>query len=216
MAAIEQLADAVSDALAVQPGAGGGAQTPQDSLSRTNSDSDSGTGSALNTGGTTSPHTRTTVTTTTTSGAGDGSRGGTATTIQYSNVSSVEITGDAEKDGTVHLRPVPARKDRKVKVKRVVQFVPRISHFDRFHPTSQGDTFRGFYVLFWMLMGLTLIRTLYHSYLQSGEVVGMRFAKLITGDAIVLALSDAVLVGSTIICVPFIKVRVLPEPSPFS
>lgn len=149
--------------------------------------------------------TRTTITTTS-NAAGDLAQG-QATTIQYSNVSNVELDTHVEKDGTIHLKPVQARKDRKVKIKKVIQFVPRISHFDRDHPDSRGDTFRGFYVLFWMLMGLALIRTFYHSYLNTGEVVGTRFAKLITGDAIVLALSDGVLVGITILCVPFIKVR---------
>lgn len=152
----------------------------------------------------TGPLTRTTITTT--SMAAGASATGQSTTIQYSNVSDVELDSHVEKDGTIHLKPVKARKDRKVKIKKVIQFVPRISHFDRDHPDSKGDTFRGFYVLFWMLMGLALIRTFYHSYLATGEVVGMRFAKLITGDAIVLGISDGVLVGITILCVPFIKV----------
>jgi len=94
-----------------------------------------------------------------------------------------------------------------VKVKKVISFTPRISHFDRFHPTSRGDTFRGFYVLFWLLMGLAMTRVLFNSYLQNGEVLGMRFAKLISEDGIALALSDGVLVGSTILAVPFVKVR---------
>jgi sterol O-acyltransferase len=127
-----------------------------------------------------------------------------STTIQYSG--AARIASDVDKDGVLTLRPISNRKDRKVKVKKVIQFTPRMSHFDRDHPTSQGDTFRGFYVLFWMLMALTMIRILYHSYLQSGEMVGTRFAKLISADAVALAISDAFLVGSTIICVPYVKV----------
>jgi hypothetical protein len=149
--------------------------------------------------------TRTTITTSTTGGPDDDGTGRqTATTVQYTGVASV--SSDVGKDGTLHIHPVPSRKDRKVKVKKVISFVPRTSRFDRFHPSSQGDPFRGFYVLFWLLMGLTMTRVLYHGYLRSGEVVGMRFAKLITGDAIVLGLSDALLVGSTFICVPFMQV----------
>ena len=177
--------------------------TPDLSTDAETTDSENATPEGGRSRASTGTLTRTTITTTSTS-AGDSEA--KATTIQYSNVTGVELSEHVEKDGTIHLKPVQARKDRKVKIKKVIQFVPRISHFDRDHPDSKGDTFRGFYVLFWMLMGLALIRTFYHSYLNTGEVVGLRFAKLITGDAIVLALSDAVLVGSTILCVPFIKV----------
>ena len=180
--------------------------TPDLSTDADTTDSDAADGGGRSRSST-GPMTRTTITTTTSAAYGNSE----ATTIQYSNVSSVELSKKVEKDGTIHLKPVQARKDRKVKIKKVIQFVPRISHFDRDHPDSKGDTFRGFYVLFWMLMGLALIRTFYHSYLNTGEVVGTRFAKLITGDAIVLAISDGVLVGSTIICVPFMKVRLSPH-----
>lgn len=148
--------------------------------------------------------TRTTITTSTTSGTDDGTGRQIATTVQYSGAAAV--SSDVSKDGTLHIHPIPSRKDRKVKVKKVISFVPRTSHFDRFHPTSQGDPFRGFYVLFWLMMGLTMSRVLYHGYLRSGEVVGMRFAKLISEDAIVLGISDGILVGSTFLSVPFMKV----------
>jgi sterol O-acyltransferase len=149
--------------------------------------------------------TRTTITTSTTSGTADGTGRQMATTVQYTGAAAV--SSDVGKDGTLHIHPIPSRKDRKVKVKKVISFIPRTSHFDRFHPTSQGDPFRGFYVLFWLMMGLTMSRVLYHGYLRSGEFVGMRFAKLISEDAIVLGISDGILVGSTILSVPFMKVR---------
>lgn len=149
--------------------------------------------------------TRTTITTSTTSGTDDGTGRQMATTVQYTGAAAV--SSDVGKDGTLHIHPIPSRKDRKVKVKKVISFVPRTSHFDRFHPTSQGDPFRGFYVLFWLMMGLTMSRVLYHGYLRSGEVVGMRFAKLISEDAIVLGISDATLVGVTFLSVPFMQVR---------
>lgn len=147
--------------------------------------------------------TRTTITTSTTSGTDDGSGRQMATTVQYTGAAAV--SSDVGKDGTLHIHPIPSRKDRKVKVKKVISFIPRTSHFDRFHPTSQGDPFRGFYVLFWLMMGLTMSRVLYHGYLRSGDVVGMRFAKLISEDAIVLGISDGILVGSTILSVPFMQ-----------
>ena len=148
--------------------------------------------------------TRTTITTSTTSGTNDGSQRQMATTVQYTGAAAV--SSDVGKDGTLHIHPIPSRKDRKVKVKKVISFIPRTSRFDRFHPSSQGDPFRGFYVLFWLMMGLTMSRVLYHGYLHSGEVVGMRFAKLISEDAIVLGISDGILVGTTILSVPFMKV----------
>ena len=174
--------------------------TPE-SMTDNDIDNDSDTTKSVNT----SPRTRTTITTRTTLTSGSIDQAHESlTTIQYSGASSLtHAVGD---DGVLTLRPVPSRKGRKVKVKKVISFTPRLSHFDRFHPTSQGDMFRGFYVLFWLLMGLTITRVLYHSWLQSGEVVGMRFAKLISEDAIALAISDAILVGSTIICVPYIQV----------
>ncbi|CAD6584663.1 MAG: hypothetical protein CYPHOPRED_002779 [Cyphobasidiales sp. Tagirdzhanova-0007] len=174
--------------------------TPE-SLTDNENENDSDFTQSLNT----SPRTKTTITNTTTrssSGNIDHAQG-SSTTIQYSGASSV--TQAVGEDGVLILRPVASRADRKVKVKKVISFTPRLSHFDRLSPTSQGDMFRGFYVLFWLLMGLTILRVLYHSWLQSGDVVGMRFAKLISEDAIALGISDALLVGSTVICVPYIQ-----------
>lgn len=151
-----------------------------------------------------SPKTSMTITTTTTTSDGE-TETGTGTSVQYSGVKGLSVSQGVGKDGKLLITPLPSRKDRKVKVKKVISFTPRISHFDRYHPTSQGDTFRGFYVLFWLMMGLTMTRVLYHSYLNTGEMVGLRFARLISADAIALALSDAVLVGSTVLCVPFVK-----------
>lgn len=179
------------------------AETPDSLLSSSADDtaSDLSDDSASNSPEAHKKRTTTTITSTT---AGGPNGVPMATTVQYSNTAA--ITSDVSKDGTLHLHPVPSRKDRKVKVKKVISFVPRVSHFDRFHPTSQGDPFRGFYVLFWLLMGLTMTRVMYYGYLNSGQVVGMRFAKLISEDAIVLGISDAVLVGSTFLCVPFMQV----------
>lgn len=53
------------------------------------------------------------------------------------------------------------------------------------------------------------VRTFEKSYEDSGFVIGTRFATLFSEDAKVLALSDLVLVSSTLLCVPFMKVRQL-------
>lgn len=51
------------------------------------------------------------------------------------------------------------------------------------------------------------LRTLLRTYEESGLLIGMEFGRFIGEDALALAVSDAVLVGSTVICVPFVKVR---------
>lgn len=45
-------------------------------------------------------------------------------------------------------------------------------------------------------------------YGEQGVFWGMTFARLITEDAKALALSDAVMIASTFLCVPYVKVRV--------
>lgn len=129
---------------------------------------------------------------------------GLSTTVTYTGTSNV--TADVGEDGVLHIRPIPTRKGRKIKVKKVVNFVPRISTFDRFHTAEQTQSFWGFYVLFWLMMSLVLLRMFYHSYLNSGVIVGLRFAKLISADGVTLALSDAALVGTTVLAVPFVQV----------
>lgn len=83
-------------------------------------------------------------------------------------------------------------------------FVPRQSQLE----SSGGDTFRGFYVLFWITVAILMIRTYVSSFDQTGYPLSLSFAALFSKDALSLALSDAILVGSTVICVPFVKLLV--------
>ena len=112
-------------------------------------------------------------------------------------------------DGAITLQPLAqaGHKARTRVKRRAVDFKPRSSVFDRDSEVGRADHFRGFYTLFWLLLGLTTVRTLEKSYRNSGYIVGTRFATLFSQDAKVLALSDAVLVGTSVLCVPFIKVR---------
>lgn len=50
-----------------------------------------------------------------------------------------------------------------------------------------------------------MLRTYVVSFDQTGYPLSLSFAALFSKDALGLALSDAVLVGSTGICVPFVK-----------
>lgn len=69
------------------------------------------------------------------------------------------------------------------------------------------DPFRGFYTLFWIMLFVGAVRTCFTTYDVTGSILGLEFGKLISEDALALALSDAVLVLSTAVCVPFVKVR---------
>ncbi len=109
-------------------------------------------------------------------------------------------------DGDLHVRPLPASAQKDRKVRALVTFRPRQSRFDRDNADSGKDTFRGFYTLFWIGMGLTMLNTFYSSYKSTGHFLSLTFATLFSKDAEILALSDAVLVGSLFICVPFAQV----------
>ncbi|KAG9018340.1 hypothetical protein FRB93_000043 [Tulasnella sp. JGI-2019a] len=102
--------------------------------------------------------------------------------------------------GVLHIQPYrPSRGASQLLAK--LTFVPRSSHFE-----SHGqDAFRGFYVLFWIAIGLLMLRTYVVSFDQTGYPLSLTFATLFSKDALGLALSDAVLVGSTAISVPFVK-----------
>ena len=54
-------------------------------------------------------------------------------------------------------------------------------------------------------MAILTFRTFATSYRETGFFIGLRFGRLFSQDIWVLALSDAVLVGTTVLCVPFIK-----------
>jgi hypothetical protein len=101
-------------------------------------------------------------------------------------------------DGTIHVQPY--RQANSKQLRAVISFTPRSSAFE----ASGSDPFRGFYSLFWISMFLLLLRTYVNNFVQNGYPLSMVFATLFTRDATTLALSDAVLVGSTFICVPFI------------
>lgn len=133
----------------------------------------------------------------------------------FTHVGAAQVDAEySSSTGQITLRPVPAkggdpRRIRLVRSRRT-HFEPRISHFDRHNKTSAEDTFRGFFSLFWIVIAVGGTRTIYNRVAETGGLLGgWQFAALISEDAWALALSDAVLVGSTILCVPFAKVRSL-------
>lgn len=113
---------------------------------------------------------------------------------------------------SITLRPIPARGSDPKKIKvlrsRRTHFAPRTSHFDRHNLTSASDPFRGLYTLFWIVIFVGALKTVYHRFSEQGGWGGeWRFAALISRDGWVLAVSDAVLVSASLLCVPFAKVR---------
>ncbi|KAG9084492.1 hypothetical protein FRC07_013624, partial [Ceratobasidium sp. 392] len=102
-------------------------------------------------------------------------------------------------DGVIHVQPY--RQANSKQLRAVISFTPRSSAFE----ASGSDPFRGFYSLFWISMFLLLLRTYVNNFFQNGYPLSMVFATLFTRDALTLAISDGVLVGSTFICVPFVK-----------
>ncbi|TFK48536.1 MBOAT-domain-containing protein [Heliocybe sulcata] len=114
--------------------------------------------------------------------------------------------GFKTKDGTFYVsKPFTTQSPRR-KRKAVITFVPRKSTFDTTNESSTANEFRGFFSLFWISIFIFTVRTYVRSIETHGAPLNLRFASMFSQDAITLALSDAVLVLSTGICVPFAKV----------
>lgn len=61
------------------------------------------------------------------------------------------------------------------------------------------------YTLFWIGLFLVGLKTVIKSFQETGYPLSGNFYRLISGDGLVLAMSDAVLVGASYLCVPFVK-----------
>nr|XP_018259362.1 sterol O-acyltransferase [Kwoniella dejecticola CBS 10117]OBR81520.1 sterol O-acyltransferase [Kwoniella dejecticola CBS 10117] len=105
--------------------------------------------------------------------------------------------------GIIHVRPY--RSSSNAQLKAVLSFTPRVSSLDRTNERSQNDQFRGFFVLFWFGLALLFLRTSMQSWEENRTPLSWTFGRLITGDALVLAISDLVMVLAMFFCVPFVK-----------
>ncbi|GAA5833305.1 hypothetical protein JCM5353_008529 [Sporobolomyces roseus] len=132
----------------------------------------------------------------------------TSETITHVGASTVTSFPDRQ-TGSLVLQPIPAkgRDPKKIKIKRSrrTHFTPRTSHFDRDNISSSQDVFRGFWTLFWIVLATAATRTVMRKFEESGGLYRWSFAELISEDGLNLAMSDAVMVGSTLLCVPFVK-----------
>ncbi|EGN96816.1 hypothetical protein SERLA73DRAFT_58578 [Serpula lacrymans var. lacrymans S7.3] len=105
-------------------------------------------------------------------------------------------------EGTLYVSK-PFRSKSSKKLRAMITFAPRKSAFDTTNEFSGANEFRGFFTLFWISIFLFTIQTYISSFEANGYALSFAFATMFSRDAITLALSDALLVLTTAICVPF-------------
>ncbi|KAF8141529.1 MBOAT, membrane-bound O-acyltransferase family-domain-containing protein [Boletus edulis] len=113
-------------------------------------------------------------------------------------------SSDYSAEGTLYVSK-PFRSKSVKKLRALITFKPRKSHFDMTNESSGSNEFRGFFTLFWMSLFLFTVQTFVSSLETNGYALSFAFATMFSRDAIVLGLSDAVLVLATAVCVPFAK-----------
>lgn len=107
-------------------------------------------------------------------------------------------------EGTLHVsRPFRSRSTKKLRA--MITFEPRKTHFDTTNEASGTNEFRGFFTLFWMSLFLFTLQTYISSVEANGYALSFAFATMFSRHAVTLALSDLLLVSATILCVPFAK-----------
>ncbi|KAF9477584.1 hypothetical protein BDN70DRAFT_861561 [Pholiota conissans] len=126
-----------------------------------------------------------------------------ATATKNATTPSYKASGGFETStGTLYVSK-PYRSKASKKLRALITFAPRKSVFDITNDRSSSNEFRGFFSLFWISIFIFSIQTYVRSIETSGRPLNLDFATMFSQDAITLALSDAFLVLSTGICVPF-------------
>ncbi|KAJ4475066.1 MBOAT, membrane-bound O-acyltransferase family-domain-containing protein [Lentinula aciculospora] len=117
---------------------------------------------------------------------------------------TISSDGFKTADGTLYVsKPFKSKSSKKLRA--LITFAPRQSAFDINNENSVANEFRGFFSLFWISIFIFTVRTYVRSIETNGHALNLAFATMLSKDAVILALSDAVLVGSTSICVVFAK-----------
>lgn len=108
--------------------------------------------------------------------------------------------------GTIYVSK-PVRSGKSKKLRAMVSFSPRKSTFDITNEKTVSNEFRGFFTLFWISMFLVAVRTYVRSLETKGKAISLDFAMkhMFSEDTLMLFISDAVLVFSTGVCIPFAK-----------
>ncbi|KIK93518.1 hypothetical protein PAXRUDRAFT_34014 [Paxillus rubicundulus Ve08.2h10] len=131
---------------------------------------------------------------------------------QCTSRASQPVTGATRTDsgrfsttaGTLYVsRPFRSKSSKKLRA--MITFEPRKSHFDTTNESSGTNEFRGFFTLFWISLFLFTVQTYISSFEANGYALSFAFATMFSRDAVAVALSDAVLVLTTALCVPFAK-----------
>jgi hypothetical protein len=88
------------------------------------------------------------------------------------------------------------------KHQRKTKFQPRKSRLDSDTLSHEKPEFRGFYVLFWITLGVYMLNTFLFHWRQKGELLRTELWTLFHNDLVIFALSDAAMVCCTFIVVP--------------
>ena len=132
-------------------------------------------------------------------------------------VSRTASGGFKTSEGTLYVSK-PYRSKSSKKLRALITFAPRQSHFDINNESSLTNEFRvrshfivrfphsnllqGFFSLFWISIFILTLQVYVRGIESHGRPLNLAFATMFSQDAIVLALSDAGLVLSTAICIP--------------
>jgi sterol O-acyltransferase len=84
-----------------------------------------------------------------------------------------------------------------------IEYAARVSHFD---PKSDYSDFRGFFVLFWIGLAIMVITAMLRNIRETGYPLTIRQWDLFTANIWEMGLSDAVMVASTALSLPFHRV----------
>lgn len=118
---------------------------------------------------------------------------------------SISVEGaslDTPLDGTISVSE-PFLTPHSKKLKALISFTPRVSHFDPSNPRSGSNEFRGFFTLFWISIFIVTIQSYVNTYQSSGHPIALAFATMFSKHALSLAITDALLVASTAFSVLF-------------
>lgn len=84
-----------------------------------------------------------------------------------------------------------------------MDYSARVSHFD---PKSEYRDFRGFFVLFWIGLGIMVLTTVLRNIKDTGYPLRVRVWALLSANTWQLGISDLAMVGSTSLSLPLQRI----------
>lgn len=119
---------------------------------------------------------------------------GTSTPVPSDAPPSVHATASARK---------ALRAQHQKRMFPTVNYTARVSHFD---PKSEYHDFRGFFILFWIGLGIMVITTMLRNYRETGNPFPFKQQQVFTENIWELAISDLVMLASTGLNLPLHKI----------